>query len=649
MRFKIENIRTLTLWLAFVWTSVSPLAIIAQPSSEELPAKFRQVSSLDEFVADGSYLVGAEYVVNANGQQNKGFCLLTNVNGSSTLQGVEVSRFSGSILEISDSRCIWKLQKEGSAYVLYSPSVQQGVALKKKSSTSLVMSAYDWEKWQLADVGDGMFILKSQTDNSRALGLNWYDVSKIYFGVYKTTGNNPTRLRIYKQLVNAVDLPGKAEMPADGSRVALMVKNQALVSNAETVNFKDVASYVLEDNTLAVASDFKSWICHREEPGAFRLTDDDGNGLETIIEQLPGQATWKVDNGYVVTTEIPERYLVQTENGSLDLMTKEEVIETNPDFGLFVSVGATPEFSIDEKGVKVLTGSWSARQLADVDWKDVQILDLTHLSLPKATVCFSQRPENNNAIVYVSADTKVSYLNTWNNVISCLADGTGKWKGQSVLVDRKSWYVDRDIKVGNGQLVYHRQAYADGKWETMILPFEASLPADFELAKLERRNENGDLIFKKVKDVVPNEPMLVRYVGTAADSKVNLSLSSKEGWLNPYQPSVVSFSGTYMPLNVTAEHNGIYLLNANGDTFVRAAAGSYLAPFRAAFFENTNRSIVRLAFEDELTGILQLKSDWIGKPCYTIDGQLVTKYLQTADLQRLPKGAYIIGGKKYLK
>lgn len=650
MRSGTKYIRTLTLWLAFAWASVSPLAIIAQPSSDPQNLKFRPVSCLDEITAEGAYLVGAEYEVNANGLQNTGFCLLTNLKGSSTLLGREVPNFSNSILEVADDCCIWNLRQDGGAYSLYSPGMQQGIALKKKSSTSLVMSAGDWEKWQLSAVGDGLFVLQSQTDPSRALGLNWYSSDKIYFGVYKTTGNNPTQLRIYKQIVSAVDLPGEAVMPADGNRVALVVNHQALVSSATGADWADIAPYILENNTLAGESNVKSWICHQRDNGAFNLTDADGKGLETVVEQLPAQMAWKVDNGHFVTTEKPARYLVQTANGGLCLMSRDEAEEKNPAFPLFIPFGEAPRFTLSEQGVKVLTGGWNVQQLADVDWSGVQILDLTNLSLPKSAVRFSRRPENSNNVVYVAASTTVPYWSRWKNVVTCSPDGKGEWSSQSLLVDREAWYVDRDIKVGNRQLSYQRQAHGDGKWETIMVPFSAALPADFELAKLDRRGENGDLIFKKVKSIEANEPMLIRYNGAVTDGKVNLELFSKEGWLTPYHPSATSLSGTYFPVNVTAEHSGIYLLNASGDTFLRAAAGSYLAPFRAAFFEDTHRSTVRLTFvDDEAAGLTPSANEYMGHCCYTIDGLLVTKNLQVDDWHRLPKGAYIIGGKKYLK
>ena len=68
MRLNKVYITKITWWLAFVWASASPLAILAQPSSESSSTKFRRVLHLDEITGDGAYLIGAEYEVGLNDQ-----------------------------------------------------------------------------------------------------------------------------------------------------------------------------------------------------------------------------------------------------------------------------------------------------------------------------------------------------------------------------------------------------------------------------------------------------------------------------------------------------------------------------------------------------------------------------------------------------
>ena len=638
------------MWLAFAWASVSPLAILAQSAPEENFGRFKQVMHLDEIAEDAKLLIGAEYDVNAFGQQNKGFCLLTSSGGTSNLQGVESAYPHPSVIEVNGEHCIWQLQEESEGYVLFSPAAKMGVVSKKNSSSTLTLAANDWVKWRLDETESGTFMLHSLQDDSRALGLNWYGQYKIYFGLYKTTGTNPTRLHIFQQILNPFDMPGQAVAPNDGSRVAVVSNGRLLTVTDGQLVFEDATPYLLEDGTVLPSTHNIIWQCRYSDNDVFCLQDDSGMGLETVIENLSPNMGWKIVDGYFVTNETMPRYLVCLENGRLSLMPKVELSEKNISPVYFMPICEAPDAKVDANGVKLLTGGWSAEQLSNLDWKGITALDLSQLKLPLSVVEFVQRPQTSNAVVFVSADTKVAYISDWKNVVTCTAEGQYAWKNFSDLYDRNSWFVDRDIKIENGQLTYEREAYADGHWETLIVPFDAAVPADFEVGKFEPYDGGDALVVKKTNEIVANQPMLVRYVGKSLTDKTKLVLTNKEGWLKTYQSPANGLVGTYSPIDISAEHPAFYFLNAKGDTFVRATAGSHLAPFRVAFCLDATIKNMRVVFDDSPIAGIQSADIKSGKPSvYMLDGRKVRSALQEDNLKACPKGVYIVNGKKYLK
>ena len=651
MRLNKVYITKITWWLAFVWASASPLAILAQPSSESFSTKFRRVLHLDEITGDGAYLIGAEYEVGLNDQIHRGFCLMSAMEGRSTLLGAKSEYPLVPVLDVKQEHFVWNFQKEAGGFVLYSPWAQKGISLKKNAATSLVMSAYEWEKWQISEREQGNFVLQSQTDVSRAIGLNWYNESKINFGLYKYSSDNPMIVHIYKQIVNVADLPGEAMKPADGSSVTLVAGQQVLMGDGETATFNDASSYLLEDGTLAYDELLPHWACRHVANDAFMLVNDNGDGLEQLVEGLLSGTEWRIDNGHVVTNESEPRYLVRLKDGGLTLVTRKMMAESAVSPVVLLPMGETPRVEMGKHGVAHLVGSWSAHRLSDLDWTDIQILDLTEIKLPVQSFIFNHRPNKSNALTMVSEKTKVDYLRGWHNVVECAAQGTNIWKNKDELNDRVNWTLDRKIQVAEGLLTYRRAAYADGKWETICVPFDADVPQGFEVFRFDKVENDEVLIFKRSQKIVADVPMLIRYIGPAvADDCVDLVLLNKAGELNPSAMDRSGFFGNYVPYEVTVADQGIYLLNQSGDTFARAAASSRLAPFRAAFATTAEaRSLQLKCVEAGATGITASTADSPHTSCYTIDGKLISSDFSSEDYDRLPKGVYLIDGKKYLK
>jgi hypothetical protein len=116
------------------------------------------------------------------------------------------------------------------------------------------------------------------------------------------------------------------------------------------------------------------------------------------------------------------------------------------------------------------------------------------------------------------------------------------------------------------------------------------------------------------------------------------------GKITPHKNSEGYLIGTFDTLNVNQPSPTIFLLNTNGDKFVRADKGSRLMPFRAFLTTATTHSALHIIHE-ATTHVQPLNHEQEAKPCYTIQGTYIGTFNQQ-QLQHQPKGLYIIGNKK---
>ena len=191
------------------------------------------------------------------------------------------------------------------------------------------------------------------------------------------------------------------------------------------------------------------------------------------------------------------------------------------------------------------------------------------------------------------------------------------------------------------------------KWNTFCIPFNINV-ADGKLCGIEAEireydHMEGDvMMFKEAKEIVAGRPYLIR---PNKDIKLgqfdNVRLTGPE--LEKSGDESFYMIGTYSNRTFSEEESSQYLfLNANAE-FKHPKPGTTMKGMRAYFYcsPNVHASQMRVGFSENSTDIKDIEQNNIqanSQRIYTINGTYVG-----TDKTALPKGIYIIGGKKYIK
>lgn len=191
------------------------------------------------------------------------------------------------------------------------------------------------------------------------------------------------------------------------------------------------------------------------------------------------------------------------------------------------------------------------------------------------------------------------------------------------------------------------------KWNTFCIPFNLSI-ADGKLCGIEAEireydHMEGDvMMFKEAKEIVAGRPYLIR---PNKDIKLgqfdNVRLTGPE--LEKSGDESFYMIGTYSNRTFSEEESSKYLfLNANAE-FRHPKPGTTMKGMRAYFYcsPDVQASQMRVGFSENSTDIKDIEQNNIqanSQRIYTINGSYVG-----TDKAALPKGIYIIGGKKYIK
>lgn len=203
----------------------------------------------------------------------------------------------------------------------------------------------------------------------------------------------------------------------------------------------------------------------------------------------------------------------------------------------------------------------------------------------------------------------------------------------------------------NAQL--ERTLVAD-KWNTFCIPFNLSV-ADGKLCDVEAevreydRMEGDVMMFKDAKEIVAGRPYLIRPKGKniELDQFANVRLTGPE--LEQSGDESFYMIGTYSNRTFSEEESSQYLfLNANAE-FKHPKPGTTMKGMRAYFYcsPDVQASQMKVGFSENSTDIKDIEQNNIqanSQRIYTINGTYVG-----TDKSALPKGIYIIGGKKYIK
>ena len=192
------------------------------------------------------------------------------------------------------------------------------------------------------------------------------------------------------------------------------------------------------------------------------------------------------------------------------------------------------------------------------------------------------------------------------------------------------------------------------KWNTFCLPFNISLEngklcgVEAEVREYDRM-EGDVMMFKEAKEIVAGRSYLIRPKGENITFKRfdNVRLTGPE--LEKSGDESFYMIGTYSNRTFSEEESSKYLfLNANAE-FRHPKAGTTMKGMRAYFYcsPDVQASQMKVGFTEYSTDIKDIEQNNIqanSQRIYSINGTYVG-----TDKSALPKGIYIIGGKKYIK
>ena len=179
-------------------------------------------------------------------------------------------------------------------------------------------------------------------------------------------------------------------------------------------------------------------------------------------------------------------------------------------------------------------------------------------------------PANPNCLVFTDQPLGLTQNEVVNGVCKNL-----------VLTDNAVFGSSKTFIASNA--TYSRQAYQDGGWETIMLPYNVTaneMPADYTFAKFTGVSETEKAVtFTQVTELNAHTPYLMKYVGASPGAGQAACTFAVANTTIGAQTATVNFVGVYTQTNT----KGKYILGMkDGQTiFGKGTATSYVNPFRA--------------------------------------------------------------------
>ena len=304
---------------------------------------------------------------------------------------------------------------------------------------------------------------------------------------------------------------------------------------------------------------------------------------------------------------------------------------------------------------------------------DVTAADFTGLTSTVTKVVPSSNP---NALYFVGASEKVITGLTGKNIVK------GNVADKVALTDGYPYYTPKDFTAKSISYTRTSKLGTAGKdgWQTIVLPFAATSVTcngkkldwfraandtykNFWLKEFRAIEGYNTIYFDYVQQFEANRPYIMAVPGNAWGEANNLVgkpmvFSASDATLYHQTYAIVGsdlfkFRGSYTQQKLA----NTYILNSTGAKFVLGTNTVY--PFRCYFIASDND---KMEDYNELNiGVFEEESDGIFTP-FASEGETVSVYNlngvkvgQTKvvgskiDVDNLPKGVYIIKGKKFIK
>ena len=228
-------------------------------------------------------------------------------------------------------------------------------------------------------------------------------------------------------------------------------------------------------------------------------------------------------------------------------------------------------------------------------------------------------------------------------VFAVVTDGTLKigltdpGKYTNATWQYKNWICYRDLKVTKYQPSKESVTVTAADYATYV----SSLPLDYTSTAIKAytaKADAGKVVLTQINKVPANTPVILyKEGGTTEDIPVATSTDTPAAsdLVAGTSAAVATADGDYTNYILNNGSNGIGFYLANGQTV--AANRAYL---HVPNSEKGSESRMTIVFDDQATGIADLKAAAKGDAIYNLNGQRIEK---------ATKGIYIIGGKKMMK
>ncbi len=611
------------------------MPIALQASAGE---RFLAVESLDEINDGDLCVIGA---VSAKGE----FHLMRTQKEESVsgekLGGLLIAPQPDADLQTADESVVWRIETDGTGQISFStPDGEKHLFTPKKSGTDLTLHATKTTMWSANANANGSFTLTHSEETKRVLSIS--SLTNAYFGNFTKGGCDSYELYIFCKAT--ADAP-----PTNGALFAITADRYMAVSqNEATLSATDISHRIAFDGSIAPEENSGEWTCRHVDQETFQLENADGLYLDYNLTAAAQPASWQIIHGKITTAEAEDarRILCFDTDTRRFLLAKEQEMPSAALAAALSSIGDAPDSTLTN-GIKRLTGTWNAQKLAAVDWTAADALDLTDAVWAKSAEDFTARPEDRHSFIYIREAHATFAPESWHNLVG--SDGNAyRLLREASLTDKKPLRIPTAFSADDEQMTYVREMHTDGGWETIILPFEAEVPGDCHAERL-KEYANGTLNFASITTIPANTPVIIRYTGDdTSDTHTGITFRSVGGTVSTDTDNESILQGTYQPFTVDTEEGNIYLLRADGEAFVKATKGSHLSPFRAAIHLETAKQTLPL-MHNGVSGISSAMQAPSSADIFTPDGRKIEKTHSSDILNQLPRGIYIVNGKKIIK
>lgn len=417
--------------------------------------------------------------------------------------------------------------------------------------------------------------------------------------VFVVTTQTATGTAVKKRGARKVQLDDKGRIQVTDADIAIF----ELGKEGTAYTFKDVALNAYLTYSVANVTNGKSAL--------YTMTEAD-------LNEQPTSGTKRFSKAFVYksigTTKFKSPFLTKEKinNSSGSAQFSFALDKSNLDFRLFEKKDYTDSLflykqqvmapTIEEQttGDWVFKGDWTAEELYAVDFSAAKSVDFTHILLPSydENAIYDGVMPLDFVWTYVRKGLSSHLPKEWNNVIE-ISNKQARIQGVAATDIQGSDFAEAAPKYSfsvpqERTIAWYREVADDDGYYTIGLPYEVKkvtwdepYGGDCPVRRMKYKEVCDDgVVLTEMKETDSWEAD-VAYVWRPVEQRSGTICFSANGVdvLAPSSKDIASVTGFHVNYGITSidSDSDVYLLSMDGSKFVRAAAGSTIAPCRAYF------------------------------------------------------------------